>query len=674
MSERGPAQGFFVTGTDTEVGKTFVTALLGRVFQEMGRDVGVMKPVQCGGDDAAFLRKVLGISDPLSEINPCYAPEPLSPHLAFARQKKRVEVSRILRGYDRLSRRHEVMLVEGAGGVMVPVRGRYLMVDLMTDLALPVIVVARAGLGTINHTLLTIEQLRARGLTVAGLILNQSVAGPKGAAEEDNPRTLQKLSGVPVIGQVPYTRRKADQREALARDPAWRASAGRLLTDQRSFPRAEQLRRWDRDYIWHPFTQMTDWLQQDPLVIDAAQGHDLIDIEGRRYLDGVASLWVNVHGHGHQRIIRAIQRQLGRLQHSTLLGLANTPSIELARKLVAITPAGLEKVFYSDNGSTAVEIGIKMAYQYWQNIGRPRKNRIAHLTNAYHGDTLGSVSVGGIDLFHKVYRRLTFKTVCWDLAKDLDGLEDRLRREHATLAAVVVEPLVQGAAGMILWPDGALKKIAALCRAYEVFLICDEVATGFGRTGRMFACEHEGVAPDILCLAKGLTGGYLPLAATLTTRKIFDGFCFDYADQKAFFHGHTYTGNPLACAAALANLEVFAKEQTLSRLQPKIRFLAKELARLTELPWVGEIRQKGFMVGIELVKDRQKGIPFDWKEKVGARVCQQARGYGVILRPLGNVIVLMPPLSISTRELRRLVTALRRAMEDVLENKDSDRF
>jgi adenosylmethionine-8-amino-7-oxononanoate transaminase len=348
--------------------------------------------------------------------------------------------------------------------------------------------------------------------------------------------------------------------------------------------------------------------------------------------------------------------------------LSNVPAVELAKELITITPKSLKKVFYSDNGSTAVEIAIKMAYQYWQNTGFKKKTDIVHLKNSYHGDTLGSVSVGGIDLFHKVYRKLIFKTIClpgqgWET---VEAFEKLLKKKSGNIAALVIEPLVQGAAGMLIWPKGVLKKISTLCRKYDVFLIADEVATGFGRTGKMFACEHEGVTPDILCLAKGLTGGYLPLAATVTTQRIYDGFVFDYKDQKTFFHGHTYSANPLACAAALANLKIFRKERVLKSLAPKIKYLAKKLQMFYNLTSVGEVRQLGFMVGIELVRDRKTMKPFAWEEQIGVRVCREARKHGVILRPLGNVIVLMPPLSISFGEMDALLNATRRAIIDTV--------
>jgi len=421
----------------------------------------------------------------------------------------------------------------------------------------------------------------------------------------------------------------------------------------------KNLKNWDREYIWHPFTQMKDWLKGEPLVIDSADGIYLKDIDGNIYMDGVSSLWVNVHGHRHDHIDAALNKQLRKLSHSTFLGLSNTPAIELAKRLVSLAPKGLKKVFYSDNGSTAIEIAIKMAYQYWQNIGEKKKTHLVHLSNSYHGDTLGSVSVGGIDLFHKVYRKLIFKTISlkghgWEAVEDLERL---LKTRGHSIAALVVEPLVQGAAGMLVWPEGVLRKMSELTLKHNVLFIVDEVATGFGRTGKMFACEHEGVSPDFLCVAKGITGGYLPLAATLTTQKIFDGFLFDYKEQKTFFHGHTYTANPLACATAIANLEVFQKERTLTKLAPKIKFLAKKLKMFYNLPSVADVRQKGFMVGIELHGRLE--------DRISAQVCERIRKYGVILRPLGNVIVLMPPLSITVEELEFLLMATYRAIEDI---------
>jgi len=436
---------------------------------------------------------------------------------------------------------------------------------------------------------------------------------------------------------------------------------------------AEDLVRLDRQYVWHPFTQMADWLNEDPLIIESGEGSYLTDVNGKRYLDGVSSLWVTVHGHRQPDINRAITEQLGRIAHSTFLGLSNVPAVKLAIKLVDIVPAGLSKVFYSDNGSTSVEIALKMAFQYWaqREDARPRKTRFMSFTNAYHGDSIGSVSVGGIDLFHQIYRPLLFDAIrvnspyCYrcHLGKEhsacgmacLIEVEETLEKHHADLAAVVMEPLVQSAGGMLVSPPGYLTRVREICTRYSVLLIADEVAVGFGRTGRMFACEHEAVRPDLLCLAKGISGGYLPLAATLATEEIFQGFLGRPQENRTFFHGHTYTGNPVACAAGLASLDIFAKDRTIERLQTKIGQMEKGLRRFRELPHVGDIRQRGFMVGIELVADRSTKAPYAPQMRMGARVARESRPRGAILRPLGDVVVLMPPLSIKRTELALLL-------------------
>lgn len=438
----------------------------------------------------------------------------------------------------------------------------------------------------------------------------------------------------------------------------------------------EELIALDKKYLWHPFTQMADWEREEILVIERAEGVWLVDTEGRRYLDGVSSLWCNVHGHRVREIDKAIRDQLKKVAHSTFLGLSNVPAIELAEKLAALAPPGLQRVFYSDSGSEAVEIALKMAYQYWQQKGEKKKTRFAHLTNAYHGDTLGAVSVGGIPLFHDIYRSLLFKTYPipapsvyhWPSSKGRDrkkteqvrdealqAMEKVFKKHSDKIAALVMEPLMQGAAGMLDQPRGYISRVRDLTSKYNILLIFDEVATGFGRTGRMFAADHEGVLPDLMAVAKGLSGGYLPLAVTLTTEEIYRGFRGDYAEFKTFFHGHTYTANPLACRAALASLDLFQKKKTLEKLAGKIDFLKGKLEGFWDLPHVGDIRQVGFMVGIELVEDRLTRKPYPLEKKTGIRVIQEARRQGVILRPLGNVIVLMPPLGISRAQLGELV-------------------
>jgi len=412
----------------------------------------------------------------------------------------------------------------------------------------------------------------------------------------------------------------------------------------------------DRDHVWHPFTQQQSWCEEEPLLIERGEGSFLIDNDGRRYLDGVSSLWCNVHGHGHERIDTAVSDQLGKIAHTTMLGLSHPAAAELAGRLVDLTPPGLSRVFYSESGSTATEIALKMAFQYQQQRGgqHARRTSVCHLRDSYHGDTIGSVSVGGIDLFHSTYRPLLFRTHAAEPGDAVD-LERVLAVHEEEIAAVIVEPLVQGAAGMLTHPPGYLRAVRELCDRFGVLLICDEVATGFGRTGKMFACEHEGVEPDLLCLAKGLTGGYLPLAATLATERIYEGFLGAPEQYRTFFHGHTYTGNPLACAAALASLDAFEQEQTIDRLQAKIELLWGLLAEVESMPEVTEIRGRGVMVGIDLGAH-------DPSLRLGHQVTLEARKRGAIIRPLSDVVVLMPPLSISEEELQSLVEIVRESI------------
>jgi adenosylmethionine-8-amino-7-oxononanoate aminotransferase len=429
--------------------------------------------------------------------------------------------------------------------------------------------------------------------------------------------------------------------------------------------------------------------EYEPLILVRGEGCWLVDIDGNKYLDGTSSLWCNIHGHRHPRIDEAIRRQLDEVAHVTLLGASNSAAIRLARRLVNLAPHGLAHVFFSDDGATAVEVALKMAFQYWrQRPGtRPQKTCYLALGEAYHGDTLGSVSVGGVERFHAMFKPLLFECLRVPapdpyrtppgvtrqnaLQYHLDQLEQVLREHHSRIAAMVIEPLVQAAAGMVVHPPGYLRGVRQLTRQYDVLLIADEVAVGMGRTGRMFACEHEGVTPDLMCLAKGLTGGYLPLAATLATDEIWQAFLGTYAESKTFFHGHTYGGNPLGAAAALATLDVFDEEKTLEHLPPKIARLGEHLDRISRLPHVGDCRQCGLIGAVELVRDRSTKEPFPWTEKRGWQVCDCARREGVLLRPLGNVIVILPPLSISLEELDTICHAVENGIAHVMSRVDS---
>jgi adenosylmethionine-8-amino-7-oxononanoate aminotransferase len=421
---------------------------------------------------------------------------------------------------------------------------------------------------------------------------------------------------------------------------------------------------------------------ESKLVIERAEGNRLIDRDGREYIDGVASLWSNIHGHGHPRIVEAIKAQATKLQHSTLLGLSHPSAIEFADSLVRHLPEGLSRVYYSSDGASAVEVALKMAIQYWVNLGHPERKRIVALDMAYHGDTLGANSLGGDGPFRDPYQPLLFEPLripngyryrcqwCADGpecdSSCVNALRDLLEIRGSEVAAVIVEPRVQGAAGMIVAPVGNLSSIRQLCDDHGVLLIADEVATGFGRTGEMFACDLEGVVPDIMTLGKGITGGYLPLSATVTTDRVYDAF-YDVSDRnKTLFHGHTFAGNPICCAAAMASLEIFEAESVLERVSQRTAFLGALLHEyFADHAWVGEIRQQGLMVGIELVRDRATRESFPPADAIGWRVCMAARDRGVFVRPLGDVVVVMPPLSIEEEELAQIAEAVQHGLREV---------
>lgn len=413
------------------------------------------------------------------------------------------------------------------------------------------------------------------------------------------------------------------------------------------------LEQLDQTALWHPFTQMAEW---DPLVIASGDGNYLVDNQGRRYLDGVSSLWCNVHGHRHPRLDAAMRAQLELIAHSTFLGLSHEPGIRLAAELLEVAPRGLARVFFSDSGSAAVEVALKQSFQFWQLTGRPSKQRFLRLCDAYHGDTLGAVGVGGIDIFHRIFGPLLVQSIGIPSPAGTDGSASLAAvqaalRKHDEIAAFIVEPLIQGAAGMLVHPPGYLRAVAALCRQHSVHLIVDEVATGFGRTGTLFACEREGVEPDFLCLAKGITGGYLPLAATLSTEEVYRAFLGERSEMKHFFHGHTYTANPLACAVGRESLRLL-QESTLANARDRIADLIPVLQRVARSPWVKEVRSCGLMIGIELAEGGS-----------GTRVCARARGRGVMLRPLGDVVVWMPPLTLTQEDLRLLETSTMESLE-----------
>ncbi len=470
----------------------------------------------------------------------------------------------------------------------------------------------------------------------------------------------------------------------------------------------------DHLHVWHPFTQMRDWLKRQPVVIVSGQGSLLRDDKGREYLDANSSIWTNLHGHGHPKLNAAIVSQLGKVAHSSALGLANEPASLLAGQLVAAanrttgrrTQPRLDKVFYSDDGSTALEVALKLAYEFARRTGRARASKFLSLEGAYHGDTVGAVSLGHIDLFHKAYSGLLFKSdivmapYCyrcpfnkarpertdareyrrcqWECVSKVEEKFANQKRRGAPYAAFVVEPLIQGAAGMIPQPAGWLRRVAGIARSNGALLIADEVMTGFGRTGvaqpqarrshadTLFACQQEAVQPDFLCLAKGMTGGYLPMAATLTTKEVFDAFLGEYEEFKTFFHGHSYTANQLGAAASLASLKILQSAESRQARRRLEDSLQEALQNLWSLSQVGDIRRVGLIAGIELVRDWRTKEPFDLSDRAGIRVCEAMARRGVLTRPIGNVVVLMPPYCTTATQLRRMVSVLQESIEETL--------
>ncbi|MBN1587390.1 MAG: adenosylmethionine--8-amino-7-oxononanoate transaminase [Candidatus Omnitrophica bacterium] len=684
-----------ILGNDTEVGKTVVGAALARAFCARGQTVGVMKPVASGverlingmGADAAFLVAAAQSSVSPETANPYRFSQAVAPSLAAELEGVDVDLELLRHKFKELCEENEVVVVEAAGGVLSPLWKDRLAVDLAWELRIPTVIVVEDRLGAVNQALSSVYAAERRGVDVLGVILNQ-VQPCEPASNGDafgNATLIEKLLHVPLLGRVPFLPSVSVEEgnmTGLLNLPEAILDLETLTACWQKYreanPTAEKAKAFDQEYVWHPFTQMQEWEAGQPLIVDRADGCTLIDVDGNRYLDGVASLWVNVHGHRHPRLDAAVAKQLGRVAHSTLLGLGNDAAAVLAEKLVQWTPEGLNHVFYSDDGSTAVEIALKMAFQYWQQGERhkPEKQRFLSLSDTYHGDTIGAVSVGHIDLFHRRYKPLLFESVKAltpralghkdDAAAGLRELERMLQKHHAELAAMLVEPGLQAAAGMHPFPKGYLAGVRALCTQYEVLLIVDEVATGFYRTGARFACDLENVHPDLMAVAKSITAGYLPLSATLCTDSVYQAFLGEYVDQKTFFHGHTYTGNALACAVALENLRLMERQEFLNHLQEVDEALTRGLKSLEANPWVGEIRRLGFMVGVELMKNPDVSEAFAWEERAGARVCEAARKLGVLLRPLGNTVVLMPPLVMTAGQIGQLFQALEGGIRKVL--------
>ncbi len=676
--------GIFVTGVDTEIGKTTIAGALAAILNDEGYDVGVMKPVQSGAvsldgklvsEDTRFLKKMSKSRDPAELVNPYLFKAPLSPYHAAKKENAKIDIDRILEAYHNLQKLHDIMIVEGAGGLMVPLTDEVFIGDLARMMGAPALVVAHPYLGCINHTLMTTMAADMLGVETFGIVFNQCMA--KKYPEPDFELLSQK-SQAPVFGLVEYMEKPEGKtlvnhvRSSLD-IPRFLQCVKEAIKGARGRQKSYEQR--DKKYIWHPFTQMKDWIESHVTIIESGRGLTLKDVTGAEYLDGHSSYWCNVHGHSNHRLNNAVKKQLNKISHSTFLGLSNAPAVDLAEKLVEITPEGLCKVFYSDDGSTAVEAAVKMSYQYWRHMEPDTKrDRFLAVSNAYHGDTIGAVSVGGIDVYHSTFKDILFKTefvpapYCYRCPMDkmypecsiacADLVDSALTTNRGLFAAMIIEPLVQCPAGIITAPHGYLKKARDICQDHNVLFIADEVAVGFGRTGRMFACEHESVTPDIMTMSKSITGGLLPLAATMTTSKMFDAFIGDYEEMKTFFHGHTYTANQLACATALENISMIKENGVIEQIQEKSAELADMLVRFADLDHVGDIRQRGLIVGIEMVRDKSTREPYDWSERVGVKTSMEAKRRGLIVRPLGNVMVLFPAPASSISQLGEMTDIL----------------
>jgi adenosylmethionine---8-amino-7-oxononanoate aminotransferase len=666
-----------VTGTDTGAGKTVVTAALAGALRHRGMHVDALKLVATGvtpgdaGEDAALLARAVDRL-PHECVIETYA-LPRSPLAAATADGRSVDVASLVRRVQARASDAgtDILFLEGVGGLLVPLTAHATVRDVLMRLDAQVLVVARAGLGTINHCALSVESCRNAGLRVIGVVMSD-VEGVDAQFAAENAAQVARQCGVPVFGVLPYQNDASDT-EVLARAAAQYLDLDALTAGADPHAVAKRSRQEviaaDRAHVWHPFTQTIEWRDEDALVIGSGRGSWLFDVDGQRYLDGVASLWANVHGHAHPALDQALREQTERIAHSTFLGLTHEHGALLAAELCAVAPAGLTRVFYSEAGAAAVEVALRVALLAQRHRGQSKRTRFVSLEDAYHGDTAGAVSVGRSQPFHGGLEPLLFDALRVPpphLAGE-DGSRAQLHamfeRHGETVAALVIEPRMQAAAGM--WPhtDAWLRDAVTTARQHGALIVCDEVATGFGRTGDLFASTGAGVAPDILVLGKGLTGGYLPLSATLVTEELFDLFTAPYPEHRTLYYGHTYSGNPLACAVARASLRLFATEHTLARADALGAHMSSLVREVGSLPVVRDVRQRGVMVGIELCDE--DGRPLDAALRIGRRVTLVARRRHVIVRPLGDVVVINPPLAMSSAEADLLFDAVTESIAEV---------
>ncbi|HXA30550.1 MAG TPA: adenosylmethionine--8-amino-7-oxononanoate transaminase [Candidatus Angelobacter sp.] len=672
-----------VVGTDTEAGKTVVTAALVAALRARGMRVAGLKPVATGvepgdpGEDATLLARASGTQAGGALLASFLLPR--SPLAAARAEGRTLNVDELLRTIKERAAALDLLLVEGVGGLLVPLTERVTVRDLMRRLGAPVLVAGRAGLGTIGHCALTVEAARSAGLDVCGVVLSDVDGATDAEFARENAAQIEAQCDVQVLGILPFMADTSDLEAMATAAEAALDLDGLLAALRRDETLHEDVVALDRKHVWHPFTQTSEWRDEDPVVIRSAHGCRLVDARGREYIDGVASLWANVHGHGHPRLDAALREQAGRVAHSTFLGLTHEPGARLAAELCAVAPAGMTRVFYSEAGAAAVEVGLRIALLAQRHRGNRQRTRFVSLTDAYHGDTAGAVSVGRSEPFHRGLDPLLFDvlrvppphlfersgaTAHIATEQSLQALDTTLQEHGDEIAAVVIEPRIQGAAGM--WPhsDEWLRRAVQAAHQAGALVLCDEVATGFGRTGDMFASAGAGVRPDILTVGKGITGGYLPLSATLVGEELFDLFTSPYTEHRALYYGHTYTANPLAAAVARASLQLFEEEDTLAGARRLATRLATLLAPLRALHGVADIRQRGVMAGIELCAGGLDA-PHDPALRAGRRVVLAARRRGVIVRPLGDVVVLNPPLVLTDGDAALLVEAVAEAIGDV---------
>lgn len=689
----------FITGTDTDVGKTVVTGLLARFLSERGIKTVTQKWVQTGcrdiSEDIISHMTLMGpgqdhLKTHLRDMSPYVLKFPASPHLAAGLENRTLNAGVIKDSFLRLSGNFDCVIAEGSGGALVPFDEDTLLIDIVKELSIPALIVAENRLGAINQTLLTVEALRTRGIRIMGIVFNRLTEKGDNLIYEDNVRIIGKISGETVFGELPYCDNTGSLYENFRPigdkllEKEWgqppvslknghgatgscpRVPARRTTHDAQR-ETSDNLIKSDLKHLWHPYTQMKDCESLPPIPIEYAKGVKLFDHAGNFYYDTISSWWCNVHGHNHPAIKNAIKRQLDSLDHVLFAGFTHEPAVKLAEKLVSISPEGLSKVFYSDNGSTAVEVAMKMSCQYRHNTGEPARMGFLSLDAGYHGDTIGAMSVSGPGIFNKKFEKLFFRSFkapapyCYrcPCGQDknscsldcLGRMEEILSANRGNISAIIIEPLLMGAGGMIIYPAEYLKGVYELSRKYDVHLIADEVATGFGRTGKMFACEHAGITPDFMCLSKGITSGSLPLGATLTTDDIFRAFYDDHDKLKTFYHGHTFTGNPLSCAAALASTGLFESERTLERVPEINARLAAFLDAMSGLKTVGDTRHIGVVGAVELVKDKGTKEPFGLKERIGYEIYKEGLRHHLLLRPLGHIIYFFLPLCVNAEEL-----------------------